>query len=160
MDISQFVTQENADEGVWTPIIINGTPMDIDLKILGDDSDVVQKYQRKQIKKMKGLVSNLKDNKTEIDDDTIDEIFESNNEAVIIRIAGIRGWKVERKGTKEISREPVNAITIKDRAGVEKEIKNDHESYEYLVTKIPAIKEIVLKVAGDRNNFLLKPSGN
>jgi len=151
MELDNLVTQDMANEGVWTPVVLYGKPADFDLLILGDDSDTVQRYGRKAMKKLKRVMGK---NEAEFDDETIDELADSNDEAVIIRIAGIRGWKVERKGAKETGREPEPVML----SGAE--LKNDQASYKLLISKIPAIKEFVLRVSGARTNFLSKPSGN
>ena len=159
MNISQYVTQDKSNSGEWFPVALYGKPVDFDLLILGDDSDAVQKYNRQVMRKLKGLLP--KDGEAELDDKTFDEIAKSNDEAVIVRIAGIRGWAVERDSSEETGRTAVSSITITDTAtGAEREIKNDAESYRYLISKIPALKEFVLKIAKDRANFLSGPSGN
>jgi hypothetical protein len=152
MELDNLVTQDKADAGEWFPVELYGKPADFDLLILGDDSDVVQQYGRKSLKKLKAAMSRNKD--AEFDDETVDELAETNDEAVLVRIAGIRGWKVERKGSKEIGRvaEPVTLNGA--------ELKNDTASYKLLIQKIPALKEFVLGKARDRTNFLSKPSGN
>jgi hypothetical protein len=155
MELKQFVTQENADSGAWTPVILYGKPCDFDLLILGDDADVVRQHERKSLKKLKSVMSkSARGNEVEFDDDTIDELSDSNDEAVLVRIAGIRGWKVDRKGSKEISRSP-EPVTLD---GIE--LKKDPASFKLLISKIPALKEFILNVARDRTNFLSMPSGN
>ena len=153
MNLDQFVTQDNADAGVWTPVTLYGKPADFDLLILGDDSDAVQQFSRKALKKLKRAVG--KGNQIELDDETIDELAsDTGDEAVLVRIAGIRGWSVERNGSKETARkpEPVMLGNV--------ELKNDTASYKLLIAKIPAVKNFVLEVSRDRTNFLSKPSGN
>jgi len=150
MEINNLVTQDLANEGVWTPVTLYGKPADFDLLILGDDSDAVQQHGRKATKKLKSS-STGKNNDTELDDETIDELLE---ELVLVHIAGIRGWNVERKGSKEISKKP-EPVTLNGA-----ELKNDRDSYKLLISKIPALKEFVLKVARDRTNFLSVPSRN
>ena len=155
MDIDNLVTQDLANEGVWTPVILYGKPADFDLLILGDDSDAVQQYGRKASKKLKSVMAKAyKSSESEFDDETVDELADSSDEAVLVRIAGIRGWKVERKGSKVIDKqpEPVRYNGV--------EINNDEKSYKLLISKIPAIKEFVLKVAKDRTHFLSEKSGN
>jgi len=153
MDLGQFATQDNSDAGVWTPVELYGKPCDFDILILGDDADVVVKQGRKSLKKLKSAIAeDKKTNSDEYDDQTIDELTESGNESVLIRINGIRGWKVERKGSKVISKEP-EPVTL-----CGEELKNDIESYRKLITKIPALKEFILKVSRDRTNFLSEPS--
>ena len=157
MELDNLVTQDTADEGVWTPVTLYGKPADFDLKILGDDSDAVQRYNRKAAKKLKGVMAKAyKSDETEFDDETVEDLADSGDEGVLVRIAGIRGWKVERRliGTKEISREP-EPVTLNG-----EELKCDEKSYRLLISKIPAVKEFVLKVSRDRTNFLSKPGGN
>ena len=153
MELNQLVTQENSDNGVWTPVVLYGKQQDFDLKILGDDSDIVQKYGRESLKKMKLTSKTLKSN-GELDDDTIDGLLVATNEAVVVRIAGIRGWNIKRENGKEVDRE-TEPVTLN---GIE--ITNDAKSYKLLIEKIPDIKDFVLKTARDRTNFLSKPSVN
>jgi hypothetical protein len=155
MDISQFNTKDNADTGLWFPVELYGKPADFDLLILGDDSDIIQQHSRARMKKLKNLATREKKSKdNEFDDETIDEMLESSDEDVIVRIAGIRGWKVERKGSRVISQVP-ELVTFNG-----KELGNDKESYKLLISKIPAIKEFVLSKARDRTNFLSEQSKN
>jgi hypothetical protein len=155
MELNQFVTQDNADAGIWIPVELYGKKCDFDLLILGNDADKVQQHERKSLKKLKNVMSEASRNKdVEFNDDTIDELTDSNNEAVLVRIAGIRGWKVERKGAKEISRDAED-VTLNG-----EKLTSNEASYKLLITKIPAIKEFVLKVSRDRTNFLLEPSRN
>ena len=155
MNLDQLVTQENADTGVWFPVELYGKPADFDLLILGDDSDTIQRYGRAKMKKLKNLAAKEKKNGDDgFSDEIIDEMLESGDEDVIVKIAGIRGWKTERKGSNVIGREP-EPVTLNG-----KELGNDKESYRLLVSKIPAIKEFVLKKAGERANFLSGRSGN
>jgi hypothetical protein len=155
MELNQLVTKDNADSGVWFPVELYGKSADFDLLILGEDSDVVQKHTRQTMKKMRNIATTeTKNKKEELSDEVIDELRGVGDEAVVIRIAGIRGWKIERKGIKEKSREP-EAVTLN---GVE--IKNDIESYRLLISKIPAVKDFVLNIARDRTNFLSEPSRN
>ncbi len=146
MDLQEFVTQDSAENGIWKGVEIYGKKQDFDLLILGDDSDQVQQHLRKALKKFRSKIKPDSDN--ELDEDSIDELSAAGDESVLVRIAGIRGWKVERKGNKEISREP-EPVTLN---GVE--LKNDRQSYELLINKIPAIKEFVLATSRKRENFL------
>ena len=155
MELDNLVTQEKANSGEWFPAVLYGRPADFDLRILGDDSDTVQQYNRQAMKKLKGVMSkSSKSGEVDLDDEAIDEIADSGDDAVVARIAGIRGWKAERRGSKIMSREP-EPVTLN---GVE--LKNDAESYRLLIQKIPAVKDFVLKIARDRTNFLSNPSGN
>jgi hypothetical protein len=156
MELDNLVTQDNADTGVWTPVELYGKPADFDLLILGDDSDAVQQYSRKSLKKLKSVMGAAAKNKEpEFDDDTVDELADSTDESVLVRIAGIRGWKRERDKKGKAVNEAAEPVTLNGT-----ELKNDKESYKLLISKIPAIKEFVLNKARDRTNFLSQPSGN
>jgi hypothetical protein len=155
MDLNQFATQDNANAGVWKQVELYGKPADFDLLILGDDSDTVQQYGRKASKKLKSIISKeVKTLDADFSDEAVDELTDNNDEAVIVRIAGIRGWNVERKGGKEVSRKP-EPVSLGDIA-----LENNALSYRLLIQKIPAVKEFVLKTARERTNFLSKASGN
>jgi hypothetical protein len=156
MELGRFVTQDKADSGQWFPVEFFGEPADFDLLILGDDSDAVQQYNRQAMKKLKMAISKEKKNKNEeFDDETIDVTLDSNDEAVLVRIAGIRGWKRERDKKGNVISETPEPVTLNG-----KELKNDIESYTLLITKMKALKEFVLSKARDRTNFLSGPSGN
>jgi hypothetical protein len=156
MDISHLVTQDNADNGVWTMVELYGREQDFELRILGNDSDAVQKFNREQVRKMRS------NTRKELSDEIIDSAFELSIEGVLVRISGIRGLKFDEKHKEFLEYVPV-VIKYEDKeTGEEKEreLKNDKESYQFLIEKIPALKEFVLKISGDRTNFLSgKPSG-
>jgi len=156
MNLDGLVTQDKSESGEWFPVELYGKPQDFDLLILGDDSDTVTRFNREAMKKLKGAVAKeKKGNGGEFDEETLDAMFDSNEEAVLARIAGIRGWKKERDKKGKVISEAPEPVTLNG-----KEIKNDKESFKLLITKIPAIKEFVLGKARDRANFLSGPSGN
>jgi hypothetical protein len=141
MDITNLATQDNAETGVWARAELYGRKLDFELNILGIDSDAVQKFNRAQMKKLR-----LNTGKPELDDEALDAVLESGGEGVLIRIAGIRGLQFGKKHKEITGYEPV---TLEG-----KELKNDRESYRLLIEKIPAVKDFVLKISGDRTNFL------
>jgi hypothetical protein len=135
MDVTNLITQDNAETGVWARVELYGQKQDFELNILGDDSDAVQKFNRAQAKKMR-----LTGGKSRIDDEAFDAVFELSEEGVLVRIAGIRGLQFDKKRKEAIGYEPV--------------MLEGKESYRLLIEKIPAIKDFVLKISGDRTNFL------
>jgi hypothetical protein len=140
MDLTEYATQDKAEAGEWFTIFLYGKATEFQLKILGSDSDAVQKFNRAQMKKVP-----LNAGKVELDDETLDRVLESNDEGVIVRIAGIRGLQFDKKHKEILGYEPV---TLEG-----KELKDDKQSYQFLIEKIPAVKDFVLKVSGDRVNF-------
>ena len=139
-DLSAFATKEKAEEGVILPVKIDGTKIPLALKIYGSDSDTVRDYETAKIRKL-GLGKN---GKKELDDDDIDELLENQDEAVVIRIGGIYSYDWKKKTTVE------NDPVILDG----KTLGCNKESYEYLVNKMPALKDWVMQNSNDRTNFL------
>ncbi|MDR1250144.1 MAG: hypothetical protein LBK63_12695 [Treponema sp.] len=144
MELDNLVTQNNAEAGVWTQVELYGKKQDFELNILGNDSDAVQKFNREQVKKMRRNAGK------EPDDETMDALLETSDEAVLVRIAGIRGLTFDKEH-KEITGQ--ESVTLEGTA-----LQNDQKSYRLLVKKIPAVKDFVLKISGDRANFLGGPS--
>lgn len=137
MDIGNLITQDNANEGVWFQVVLYGHKQPFDAKIIGADSDIVQMHQRELIRKLKGSVKGTGKTIDDIDEETLEEFIDNADENVIIRLAGLRTHGKD---------EP---LTIDGR-----ELKNDHDSYAYIIEKIPDFKEFVLKKSNERLNFL------
>lgn len=138
MDIENLVTQDNANEGVWFQAILYGKKQNFDVKIIGADSDTVQQYQKEQARKMKSTFKNGKSSIDDIDDETFEELLDSTDDNIVIRMNGLR--------THNKHEEP---LTIGDVT-----LENDKKSYTLILEKIPALKEFVLKKSNERLNFL------
>lgn len=138
MDIENLVTQDNANEGVWFQAILYGKKQNFDVKIIGADSDTVQQYQREQARKMKSTFKGGKSSIDDIDDDTFEELLDSSDDNVVIRMNGLR--------THNKHEEPLTIGNVT--------LGNDKKSYELILEKIPALKEFVLKKSNERLNFL------
>jgi hypothetical protein len=141
MDITGLVTQDKAESGEWFRVNIYNKNQDFELCILGSDSNAVQKYSREQLK-----MARINTRKPELDDEAIDSILDSDDEGVLVRITGIRGLQFDKKHKEVLGHEPVILENT--------ELKNDKASYRFLIEKIPAIKDFVIKISGDRTNFL------
>jgi hypothetical protein len=70
-------------------------------------------------------------------------------------MAGIRSLHFDKKGKEVLE---YGTVVIKSN-GVEKELKDDKESYRFLIEKIPAVKDFVLRISGERTNFLAGKPG-
>ena len=140
-DLTAFATKDKSDEGVILPVMIDGMKVPMAIQIFGDDSDVVKEYDRKKIRK---IVKSQKENKKGISAEEIDELLDSQDEAVVVRMGDIYTYDWEAKAI--VKNEPVelNGHVI----------GNDHDSKAYLCEKFPAIKEWVMDKAKDRSNFL------
>ena len=136
-DLSNFSIKENVEEGVVFPVKIKGQKLPIALRIYGSDSDVVKNFERQRIRKL-----GIKPNK-DIDDEILDELIETQDETVYVRIGGIYEYDWKKK-------EVTDGKTIL----CGKELKNDKESYALLIEAIPDIKDFVLEKSNERANFL------
>jgi len=136
MDLSCLVTKDSADEGKWFQYKQDGKLYDFGLLIYGEDSDVVTNFSRQQLKKL-DVMSALSGKAKEFDEDEVDELLESND-SVICRIGGIKTWSDEKV--------PVELLG--------KVLKNDADSYAFMLEKIPAVKAFVLEKSKARKNFL------
>ena len=145
-DLSAFATKDNADEGVVIPVKIDGTKLPLALKIYGDDSDVVKDYERAKLRKLKIG----RNGKTDIDEEVFEELLDSQDEAVLIRIGGL--WSYDWKKEKVDESDPV--ILDGQTLGCDK------KSYKLLIEKLPALKDWVTEKAKDRTNFLLAGKKN
>jgi hypothetical protein len=150
VNITHLVTQDNAESGVWAQVEIRGQKLDFELKILGDDSNAVQKLMRTRVKKMRH------NSEKELNDETIDFALGFGSDGIVVRMAGIRGLQFDEEHKEILEYVPV-LIEYEDKKTKEKkekELKDDEESYLFLIEKIPDIKDFVLKFSKDRTNFL------
>lgn len=136
-DLSSFATKDKAEEGKWFPVKIDGVKYPMALKLYGDDSDVVQDFDRARVRKL-----GIGKTKDEIDEDTIDELIDSQIESYIIRVADVSSYDWKKKcNTNE-------DLTIGDVV-----ITKAHDSVAFLIEKIPALKDFITEKS-KRSNFL------
>lgn len=131
-ELITLVSQKNSNEGVWTQAVVYGEKQPFDILIYGDDSDVVQKFNRNKLRKL-NIGANSKKG---LSDETLDELLESEEENVVIRIGGLRSR----------DKEP---LTLDG-----KELTNDKASYRTLIKAIPDLKHFILEFSNERTNFL------
>jgi len=157
MDISNFSSKKTSDTGKWFKVVLyDNVDCGFWLNILGDDSDVVQSHGKEQFKKLSAKAGNGK----KVDDNTIEEILNSDVENVLVRLNGIAGnKKTEIKEGRKVKfiDEPdeTDKVILFD-----KELNDDSVSYAYLIEQIPAIKKFVLDKAKERTNFLFQKKEN
>jgi hypothetical protein len=154
MDISNFATRDNSEQGQWFQVIVGKLKMPFELKIMGSDSDAVQKYNRKRLRsEIFGKIQAGKfDEITDTDYEAFDDL---SDESVLVRLAGIRGYQYDPKDTRRrvpIGYEPVVLF--------DRELKADRESFQYLIDQIPAVKDFVLEKSRVRENFLSERKEN
>jgi hypothetical protein len=139
MNLDHFSTKDNAETGVWKELVLYGKKTGVEIRVRGDDSDAVQKFNRERMRKLR-VSARQPDT---FDEETVDAVLDSGDDGALVRIAGIRSKKAG---------DPVVLLG--------KTIGDDEASLRFLIGKIPAVKDFVLKAGGDRTNFLLKPSGD
>jgi len=127
MDLSKINAIQKADEGAWlTLLFVDGTELDVKIKIAGMDSMVYRDKQRVISKRRIDRMQSRKRNPL-----TPEEIEDQGTELLV---ACILDWKgLENKGVKF----PCNP-----------------ENAEKLLKENLWIKEQVDAFVGDRNNFL------
>ena len=137
MDISCLATKDKANEGVWFRVKLYGEEQPFEVKILGDDSDAVIKFDRE---KSRNKLSNIKVEKfenyqSEFAKSFIEGFMDNSDENILIRLVGIRA----------LDKEPLMLGKV--------ELKCDEASYKLLIDKIPAIKDFILAKSRERSNF-------
>ena len=136
-DLSQFSIRKNVEDGKIFPVKIKGVKLPIALRIYGSDADCVKTFERQQLRKI-----GLKQGK-DIDEETLEELIENQNEGVYVRIGGIYEYDWKKKDITD------GVVTING-----KELKNEKNSYELLIDAIPDIRDFVLEKSNERANFL------
>lgn len=145
MDLKSFATKENADNGIWFPVKVEGQKLPIALKLYGSDSDVVKKFDRDRLRK----IGVTKSGETKLDDDTLDELIDSQEESYLIRICGISSYDWKKQ-----------ALTDEPITWGDKTLGNDKKSYSILLENIPAIKDFITEKSNERSNFLSERKKN
>ena len=144
LDLSGFVTQDNAESGVWFDFELDGKPTGAEIKIRGSDSEKVSIYGKRSEKKMTKMIGQAlgingkktNDDKDDFNENEAIEEIKDKIEGAVVRIAGFR-----KKGGGSVV---INGV----------EIKQDEDSYRYLCQKIPATIDFVTKKSNERTNFL------
>lgn len=144
MDLSNLVTQNNAEEGKWFRVVLYGERQNFWLNLIGADSDRVQKHNREQFKKLK----NAQNNKNNITDAVLDEMLDSGIDSIVLKINGICGGVLDEE-TGDYKMDKKEPVTILDRT-----LGNDETSYRFLLEKIPALKQFINEITNERSNFL------
>lgn len=144
-DLRSFATKEKSEEGVIFPVKIGSTKYPMAIQIFGSDSDLVKEFERERIRKI-GLG---KKGKNELDEDTIEELLETQDEAILIRMGEMYSYDWKKK---ECTDEPLTFGEIV--------LKNDRKSKEIIIENIPDIKDFVTEKSNERSNFLSEGKKN
>ncbi len=129
-DLTNLISSEKSNEGVWVQAVVYGEKQPFEILIFGDDSSVVQKFNRNKLRKL-----NIGSGK-KLSNEALDEILDAEEENVLVRIGGLRS----------MDKEP---LTMNG-----DELTNDKESYKKLIKAIPDLKQFILDFSNERTNFL------
>jgi hypothetical protein len=154
MDISNLATRDNAEQGQWFQFEAYGRKFPFELKILGSDSDAVQKYNRKRLRsELFGKIQAGKfDEMTDADYEAFDDL---SDESVLVRLVDIRGYQYapdDKKHRVFVGYEPVVLF--------DRELKATRDDFQHLIDQVPAVKDFVLEKSRLRENFLSEPKKN
>lgn len=142
MELSELVTQNNAEEGKWFPVILYGKKQNFALKIIGADSDEVVDMQRNLLKKIKGKGRDFEN----LDDEDIENLLDSKEDMVVSRIKGIKTIQWKHGKYEFVDNDPVT---------LDGEVVGENKkSYIKLLELIPALSNFVLDKSNERTNFL------
>lgn len=138
MDLGHFVTKDKANEGVWFQVELYGKKQPFEVKVLGDDSDVVRKYSESKLRDaaVEQMSKDESFNPLEISKSVVGAHFNRADEDALVRFVGIRS----------MDKEPLMFGKT--------ELKCNKESYKLLLDKIPALKDFILAKSKERTNFL------
>ncbi len=147
-DLSDLFTKGNADNGVWKQVVLHGKKWNLEVKLLGGDSDEVQNYNRNKIREMQKHISIAGGKNVDLDDDAMDSMLENGVEEALVRFVGIR--KVSDGSELELEGQKVPAEKTKDCEQV----------YGNILVGMPALKDFIMRESSERSNFLSKGKKN
>lgn len=147
-DLSELFTKDNADSGVWVQFVSLGRKWNIDVKLLGNDSDAVQIYNRSKIKEMQKHINIAGGRSVDFDDDAMDSILENKEEEALVRFIGIR------------KHEDKSALSLNGQEIPTEKTKECEKIYENILIGMPALKDFIMKESGERTNFLSRGKKN
>lgn len=140
-DLSSLFCKQAENEGIWFQMKDrDGNDWDIDLLIFGDDSDVVQKYQRKAVKEKLKNMTVTKKGRVQFTGETYGD--DEDLEATLVKLGGVR---------KHSTKEPLKM------SGADFPMLKDAKTealYRELIDGSPDIKEFVNSQAAERSDFL------
>lgn len=129
-DLTNLISSEKSNDGVWAQAVVYGEKQPFEILIYGDDSRVVQKFNRNKLRKL-----NIGSGK-KLSNEALDEILDSEEENVIVRIGGLRS----------LDKDPLMMNG--------EELTSDTASYKKLIKAIPDLKNFILEFSNERTNFL------
>lgn len=140
-DLSNLFCKQSENEGIWFQMKDkDGNEWDIDLLIFGNDSDVVQKYNRKSVKEKLKNMTVSKSGRVQFTGEALDD--DEDIEATLVKLGGVR---------KHSTQEPLKMN------GADFPMLKDSKSlelYRTLIDGSPDIKEFVNAQAAERGDFL------
>lgn len=141
-DLNELNTKNAADEGVWMHLEVRGKKYDVEVKIFGSDSDVVQDYNRKVSKEQMKKIKLSSSRNVEFDDETVDEMLENTNDPALVRFGGIRRFSDKsplKVNGNDIPTEKTDSCV---------------KLYDGILTGTPDIKDFIMTRSSERDRFL------
>ena len=141
-DLAELATVENDNGGVWKQLIVSGKKFDIEVKILSNESDAVQKYSREKMRELRKYIT-FAQGEVDASDEAWDDAMSDGVEDALVRFVGIR--KMSTKSPLKYG---------DDDFPMEKTAENKN-LYEALLRGMPDVKKFITAESAKRDNFLL-----
>jgi hypothetical protein len=143
MELNQYKTCDNANQGVWAEAILYGKKAGFEVCVLGNDSDAVQEYNKELSAKARTAAAKARD-LGEDEDEARREVMDSSEiDFVMARVTGIRSNSEADPLTYE-----GKPVSVDDKAGLKK-----------MLNDIPELRSFIIAFSGRRSNFLPVTNG-
>lgn len=143
-DFNALCTTEKANEGIWKQVVAFGKKWQIEVLVIGDDSDAVKAYEREVQREAIKRIRISAQKKVSVDDDGFDE--EHNEiESALVRFGGIR--KLDGTPLKFTLNDDVVEIPVT-------KTKESEKYYRAMLKKSPEVKDFIIAEAKERADFL------
>lgn len=133
MDLRNFDTQKNTEDGVWFEPVVFGVETGVEFRVLGADSDTYRRHSAASLREIQALDKNQQERIN---------FVERNRDAVVVRVKEIRG----KDGNTVI----LDGVPVEDTA----------VGYRKIFEACPEIQDAVKAFSDKRANFLPKEKEN
>jgi len=140
-DLAELCTAQNERDGVWVQVQVFGKKWNVEVCILGNESDVVQAYSRDKMRELRKYIT-FSQGEVDASDEAFDDAMSDGVADALVRFVGIR--KFTDKSPLAFDGKELGTVKTDDNADL----------YEALLRGSPDIRKFITAEAQKRNNFL------